>query len=131
MKVLDLSQDFSIHTPAFAGYDGPQLKWVKRLAFNGAGGQEITTTLHVGTHLDAPAHFLSGGKYIGDLPLDFLTDVLSELRGVVEPCGEVCPLGCFRCLHRGLDGCDPLGAESEHKAHERRHGGEDGADEHE
>jgi arylformamidase len=72
MKVLDLSQDFSVHTPAFASYDGPAIKWVKRLAFDRAGGQEITTTLHVGTHLDAPAHFLSGGKFIGDLPLDFL-----------------------------------------------------------
>jgi arylformamidase len=72
MKLLDLTQDFSVHTPAFAGYSGPAIKWVKRLAFDKAGGQEITTTLHVSTHLDAPAHFLSGGKFIGDLPLDFL-----------------------------------------------------------
>src|SRR5512133_4404242 len=72
MRVLDLSQDFSVHTPAFASYDGPSIKWVKRLAFDKAGGQEITTTLHVGTHLDAPAHFFSGGKFIGDLPLEWL-----------------------------------------------------------
>jgi kynurenine formamidase len=70
MNVLDLSQDFSVHTPAFASYDGPSVKWVKRLAFDRAGGQEITSTLHVGTHLDAPAHFYSGGKFIGDLPLE-------------------------------------------------------------
>ena len=72
MNVLDLSQDFSVHTPAFASYDGPSVKWVKRLAFDKAGGQELTSTLHVGTHLDAPAHFYSGGKFIGDLPLDWL-----------------------------------------------------------
>jgi arylformamidase len=72
MRVLDLSQDFSIHTPAFAGYAGPSVKWIKRLAFERAGGQELVSTLHVGTHLDAPAHFLSGGKFVGDLPLDFL-----------------------------------------------------------
>jgi arylformamidase len=72
VKVLDLSQDFSVHTPAFAGYGGPSVRWVKRLAFDMAGGQEIESTLHVGTHLDAPAHFLSGGKFIGDLELDFL-----------------------------------------------------------
>jgi len=72
VRLLDLSQDFSVHTPAFASYDGPSVKWVKRLAFDKAGGQEITSTLHVGTHLDAPAHFFSGGKFIGDLPLDFL-----------------------------------------------------------
>ncbi|HKF77072.1 MAG TPA: cyclase family protein [Candidatus Dormibacteraeota bacterium] len=72
MTLLDLSQDFSVHTPAFASYAGPSVKWVKRLAFDRAGGQEITSTLHVGTHLDAPAHFLSGGKFIAELRLDFL-----------------------------------------------------------
>ena len=72
MNVLDLSQDFSVHTPAFASYDGPSVKWIKRLAFDKAGGQELTSTLHVGTHLDAPAHFYSGGKFIGDLPLEWL-----------------------------------------------------------
>ena len=71
-KVLDLSQDFSMHTPAFAGYPGPEIKWIKRLAFERAGGQVINTTLHVGTHLDAPAHFLSGGKFIGDFHPDWL-----------------------------------------------------------
>src|SRR4029077_1551421 len=72
MKFIDLTQDFSLHTPAFAGYAGPAIRWIKRLAFDKAGGQEITMTLHVSTHLDAPAHFFSGGKFIGDLPLDFL-----------------------------------------------------------
>src|SRR3981081_906549 len=72
MKFIDLTQDFSMHTPAFAGYAGPAIRWIKRLAFERAGGQEITSTLHVSTHLDAPAHFLSGGKFIGDLPLEWL-----------------------------------------------------------
>jgi kynurenine formamidase len=72
VRFLDLTQDFSLHTPAFAGYPGPAIRWIKRLAFEKAGGQEITMTLHVSTHLDAPAHFMTGGKFIGDLPLDFL-----------------------------------------------------------
>ena len=72
MRVLDLSQDFSMHTPAFASYDGPSIKWVKRLAFDKVGGQEITSTLHVGTHLDGPVHFWSAGKTIGELPLPWL-----------------------------------------------------------
>jgi arylformamidase len=72
MRVLDLSQDFSMHTPAFASYDGPSIKWVKRLAFDKVGGQEITSTLHVGTHLDGPVHFWSAGRTIGELPLPWL-----------------------------------------------------------
>ena len=70
-KVVDLSQDFSWNTPAFAGYAGPEIKWVKHLAFDRAGGQHLSTTLHVSTHFDAPAHFLSGGKGINAYPLDY------------------------------------------------------------
>ncbi len=70
-KVVDLSQDFSWNTPAFAGYAGPEIKWVKHLAFDRAGGQYLSTTLHVSTHFDAPAHFLSGGKDINAFELDY------------------------------------------------------------
>src|SRR6202790_5347991 len=72
MRFVDLTQDFSLHTPAFAGYPGPAIRWIKHLAFDRAGGQEITMTLHVSTHLDAPAHFMTRGKFIGDLTLNFL-----------------------------------------------------------
>ena len=37
MRVLDLSQDFSVHTPAFGGYTGPAVKWVKPLPLDAAG----------------------------------------------------------------------------------------------
>src|SRR5258706_12963080 len=73
MRFLDLTQDFSLHTPAFAGYPGPAIRWIKHLAFDRASGQEITMTLHVSTHLDATAHFMTRGKFIGDLTLNFLT----------------------------------------------------------
>nr|WP_231577928.1 cyclase family protein [Thermorudis peleae] len=72
MRVLDLSQDWDIHTPGFALYEGPTVKWVKRLAFERAGGQWIGSTLHVGTHLDAPLHFQTNGKDIASIPLDTL-----------------------------------------------------------
>ncbi len=72
MQVLDLSQDWDLHTPGFANYEGPTIKWVKRLAFEKAGGQHISSTLHVGTHLDAPLHFQTNGTDIASLPLDTL-----------------------------------------------------------
>ena len=72
LNVLDLSQNWDVNTPGFARYDGPSIKWVKRVAFEGVGGMEITSTLHVGTHLDAPNHFVTSAKGIGELPIDFL-----------------------------------------------------------
>src|SRR5207237_1717852 len=111
LKLLDLTQDFSMHTPAFASYTGPSIKWVKRLAFDKAGGQEITSTLHVSTHLDAPAHLFSGGKVIADLPLDFLVGpacVVDTERMGVEDFDLYRPSHFERCdadtrirLHRG------------------------------
>ena len=80
MKFIDLTQDFSLHTPAFAGYAGPAIRWIKRLAFDKAGGQEITMTLHVSTHLDSPAHFYSGGKFIGDQTAWYQSKALSGNR---------------------------------------------------
>ena len=72
LNVLDLSQNWDTNTPGFARYDGPTIKWVKRVAFEGVGGMEITSTLHVGTHLDAPNHFITNARGIGELPIDFL-----------------------------------------------------------
>jgi arylformamidase len=72
LHLLDLSQDWDINTPGFANYEGPTVKWIKRLAFERAGGQLITSTLHVGTHLDAPLHFQTKGSDISSIPLDKL-----------------------------------------------------------
>src|SRR5260221_1009752 len=70
MRVIDLSQNWDIHTPGFATYDGPTIKRIKRVAFDKAGGQHISSTLHVDTHLDAPLHFITNGHDIGSIPLD-------------------------------------------------------------
>jgi hypothetical protein len=43
-RLLDLSQNFSVDSPPFAYYDGPTIKWVKKIAFpfrfkGGDGGE--------------------------------------------------------------------------------------------
>jgi arylformamidase len=48
------------------------LKYFKRLAPNGANGQVLTHSNHVGTHLDGEIHFHTSGKDIASLSLDFL-----------------------------------------------------------
>jgi kynurenine formamidase len=72
VKVLDLSQNFSMDSPAFAFYEGPTVKWVKRLAFEGVNAQFISTTNHISTHLDSPIHFYDPGPDIAGIPLDTL-----------------------------------------------------------
>jgi arylformamidase len=84
-KLIDLTQPLSVLTPPWPTYEPLQLKFFKRLAPNGANGQIITTSNHVGTHLDGPIHFCTRGGDIASLPLN---DYLSG-PGVVVDLGDM------------------------------------------
>src|SRR3989304_3824328 len=68
VRVLDLSQNFSVNSPPFAFYEGPTIKWVKKLAFEGVNAQLISSTNHIATHLDSPLHFHDPGPDVADIP---------------------------------------------------------------
>jgi len=72
MKLIDLTIPLGIGTPAWPTYEPLQVKYFKRLAPNGANGQLLTHSNHLGTHLDGEIHFYTPGRDIASLPLDFL-----------------------------------------------------------
>jgi kynurenine formamidase len=72
MRPIDLSIPLGIGTPAWPTYEPLQMKYFKRLAPNGANGQILTHSNHVGTHLDGEIHFYTPGKDIAGLSLDYL-----------------------------------------------------------
>jgi arylformamidase len=73
VKLIDLTIPLSIATPPWPTYEPLQLKYFKRLAPNGANGQVLTHSNHLGTHLDGEIHFYTPGKDIASLELnDFL-----------------------------------------------------------
>ncbi len=72
MKLIDLTIPIGIGTPPWPTYEPLQVKYFKRLAPNGANGQLLTHSNHVGTHLDGEIHFYTPGKDIADLDMDFL-----------------------------------------------------------
>src|SRR3972149_12246345 len=72
LKFIDLTIPIGIGTPAWPTYEPLQLKYFERLAPNGANGQILTHSNHVGTHLDGEIHFYPPGKDIAQLSLDFL-----------------------------------------------------------
>jgi kynurenine formamidase len=72
MKLIDLTIPLGIGTPAWPTYEPLQMKYFKRLAPNGANGQLLTHSNHVGTHLDGEIHFYTPGKDIAQLDLDYL-----------------------------------------------------------
>lgn len=72
MKIIDLTIPLGIATPAWPTYEPLQVKYFKRLAPNGANGQLLTHSNHLGTHLDGEIHFFTPGKDIASLDMDFL-----------------------------------------------------------
>ncbi len=72
MKFIDLTIPLGIGTPPWPTYIPLQVKYFKRLAPNGANGQELTHSNHVGTHLDGEIHFYTPGKDISELDFDYL-----------------------------------------------------------
>ena len=85
MKPIDLSIPLGVGTPAWPTYEPLQVKYFKRLAPNGANGQLVTHSNHVGTHLDGEIHFYTPGKDIASLELDYLfaDGVVVDLSDVV------------------------------------------------
>ncbi|MGE5485991.1 MAG: cyclase family protein [Ignavibacteriales bacterium] len=93
VKMYDLTQPLSHLTPPWPTYEPLQIKFFKRLCPNGANGQLITTSNHVGTHLDGPLHFCGYGKDIASLPLDFLVGpgVVVDISDMAEDYGIYTP----------------------------------------
>jgi len=75
VKMYDLTMRLSIHTPPWPSYMPLGIQYFKRIAGahmgQGANGQIIQTSNHVGTHVDGEIHFFGSGRSIGDTPIDF------------------------------------------------------------
>ena len=85
MKIIDLTIPIGIGTPPWPTYEPLQMKYFKRLAPNGANGQLLTHSNHVGTHLDGEIHFYTPGKDIASLDMDFLVH-----EGAIVDLSDVC-----------------------------------------
>jgi len=72
MKFIDLTIPLGIATPPWPTYEPLQLKYFKRLTPNGAKGQVLTHSNHLGTHLDGEIPFPTPGKDIASLDMDYL-----------------------------------------------------------
>ena len=89
LKMYDLTQPLSDLTPAWPTYEPLQVKFFKRLAPNGANGQLVTHSNHVGTHLDGSLHFCTHGRDIASIPLEELVSdgVIVDLSDIAEDYG--------------------------------------------
>lgn len=68
MTYIDLSHTFVDNMPVFPGDPATRLKQITTIAANGYTDHQLTSVMHVGTHMDAPLHMVEGGKFMDEFP---------------------------------------------------------------
>ncbi|HEV8356408.1 MAG TPA: cyclase family protein, partial [Gemmatimonadales bacterium] len=72
MRIFDLSQPLNQEVSFWPYYPPFEVKYIKRKAEHGVNAQYIQTSNHMGTHLDAPRHFVTAGRTIDEIPVEWL-----------------------------------------------------------
>lgn len=70
MKIIDLSHEISEKMTVFGETEKPEILRKYSVEKDGFSFHEIKINSHTGTHVDAPAHMISGAKYLDDINLD-------------------------------------------------------------
>ena len=91
-RYIDLTHPMHSDMPVFPGDPKPAFQDVMTLEQDGCSVQTMQCCNHLGTHLDAPSHFIPGGRTVEELPLSSLLgpavilDLSSCLeKGLIEP----------------------------------------------
>ena len=74
MTIYDISLTISPNLPTWPGDPGLELELVESMDKGAhANVTHISTSVHIGTHVDAPHHFLNDGRTVEQLSLEVLT----------------------------------------------------------
>jgi kynurenine formamidase len=71
--LIDLSVPLDENTPAYPGDPKLKLEKLDSLEKNGYEDHSLFMPLHMGTHIDAPAHMIEGGKKLSEFPIDYFS----------------------------------------------------------
>ena len=80
MRIIDLTHTFEGTMPSYPGDPVPSLKKILK---DECMDHALSTTMHIGTHMDAPLHMIAKGSYLSDIPADRFVGrgVLIDARG--------------------------------------------------
>jgi arylformamidase len=74
MRIYDISLTISPDLPVWPGDSQPKLERTSMIeAGDNANVSQMKVSVHTGTHVDAPYHFVSNGRTVEDLQLNHLT----------------------------------------------------------
>ena len=135
MKIYDLSQPLNEQVSFWPYYPPFEVKYIKRKAEHGVNAQYIQTSNHMGTHLDAPRHFVTAGMTIDEIPIEWLCGpgVLVDLRDEMDELAIYTPKmiedrvevkkGDLLFLHTGWEKHAQFGSDPDEEKYIHRHPG--------
>lgn len=81
MKIYDISLNITPDLPVWPGEPSVQLEQISSINEGAvANVTHINMGAHTGTHIDAPYHFLAGGKKVDEIPLNLLIGPVTVLQ---------------------------------------------------
>jgi arylformamidase len=86
-KSLDLTMPFSEKTIPVPGHPCPRLEPLTTLEQDGVRNTLMTISIHTGTHIDAPSHFIDDGATIDEIPIERFRrpGIRLDLRELARP----------------------------------------------
>lgn len=91
LEFYDLSHPWGLGTPCWPYFEDVKIERLHNMARSRVLTQRITTVMHSGTHIDAPAHVVEGTPFLEEIPLRncFGTGVVVSIPkqkwGVITP----------------------------------------------
>lgn len=134
-KIYDLSQDLNQDCSFWPFYPPFEVKYIKRKSEHGVNAQYIQTSNHMGTHLDAPRHFVTKGKTIDQIPIEWCygPGVIVDLSDMLDDVGLFTPEdiekradvqdGDILFIHTGWHKYSFFGEEADEERYIQRHPG--------
>lgn len=102
IKIIDITQELNSEIKVYEGDPHVRLEKFFTVDNYGYAVTKLTMGSHSGTHIDAPAHVVIGGKTTKEIPLSTLIgDVV-----VVEQSDLKIPRGAKRVILKGVEGSE-------------------------
>jgi arylformamidase len=106
MAWYDLTQPFHADMPGSSSLPEPEVETLSTVEEDGSHVQRYAAPTHIGTHVDAPLHFVADGATIDELPLERFAGPAVVLDLDREEPGEV-PLEAVEAAAEAAGGIEP------------------------
>ena len=70
LNFVELSHPWGLGVPNWPYFEDVKIERLHYMAKSGVLSQRITTVMHSGTHMDAPAHVVEGTPFLHEIPLE-------------------------------------------------------------